>query len=90
MDRVYDAAAKATSTSGFQNAGEAIESTAAYSAAKQTLDNYTKTACPNLDPGLTALSPGRVSPDRRCGSTSGGHPGPDLGFPLDTGRVGLY
>jgi hypothetical protein len=48
MDRVYDAAAKATSATGFQNAGEAIESTAAYSAAKQALDNYTKTACPSL------------------------------------------
>jgi hypothetical protein len=48
MDRVYEAAAKATSATGFQNAGEAIESTAAYSAAKQALDNYTKTACPNL------------------------------------------
>ena len=52
MDRVYEAAAQATSTTGFQNAGEAIESTTAYGAARQVLDNYTKTACPKLaNPG---------------------------------------
>jgi hypothetical protein len=48
MDRVYDSAAKATSASGFQQTGQAIESSTAYTAARQALDNYTKTACPTL------------------------------------------